>query len=53
MVYIRPNAYFPLIQNIFDENGTMKPEHETPYTKSVQGVYKELLWFARALKAAR
>jgi len=53
MVYIRPNAFFPKIQEIFDEHGVMKPEFETPYTKSVQGVYDELLWFARALKAAR
>ena len=53
LVYIRPNVYFPKIQDIFDENGQMKSEQEASYTKSVQGVYSELLWFARALKAAR
>ena len=53
MVYIRPNVYFPKIQEIFDGSGQMQPQYEAPYTKSVQGAYKELLWFARALKTAQ
>jgi hypothetical protein len=31
----------------------MKPESETAYTKNVQAVFDELLWYAQALKAAR
>jgi NAD(P)H-dependent FMN reductase len=47
------DVYFPHLQDIFDEEGTMKPEFLTRYTKNVQAAYDELLWFAHALKIAR
>jgi NAD(P)H-dependent FMN reductase len=53
LVTIRPTLYFPTVQNIFDEFGTMKPEFTGQYEKQVKGAYEELLWFARALKAAQ
>jgi NAD(P)H-dependent FMN reductase len=53
LVYIRANVFFPKVQDTFDEAGIMKPENEASYTKNVQGVFDELLWYARALKAAR
>jgi len=49
----RMNLYFPDVQDIFDEQGVMKPELAEEYTKKVQGAYTDLIWLARALKAAR
>jgi hypothetical protein len=38
---------------MFDESGRLKPEFTESYEKSIAGAFAELLWFARALKAAR
>lgn len=53
MVNIKPELYFPKVQNIFDEQGQMKPEHTEMYRKNVTAAYNELVWFAKLLKAAR
>ncbi len=53
MVPVKPELYFPRIQDIFDENGVMKPEFEEMYIKNVTAAYDELIWMARALKVAR
>jgi NAD(P)H-dependent FMN reductase len=53
MVPVKPELYFPKIQDIFDEKGGMNPEFVEMQTKNVQNAYKELIWMARALKAAR
>ena len=50
---IRPELYFPKIADLFDEQGTLKPEYADTYTKAAQAAYDELIWMARALKAAR
>jgi NAD(P)H-dependent FMN reductase len=50
---VSPTTYFPRVPDMFDDNGQMKPEYVEAQTKSVQGVYKDLIWLARALKAAR
>jgi NAD(P)H-dependent FMN reductase len=47
------DVYFPRVQDIFDEQGVMKPEHTERYQRNVQQLYDELLWFARMLKQAR
>ncbi|HSW66331.1 MAG TPA: NAD(P)H-dependent oxidoreductase [Bacillota bacterium] len=46
-------VYFPRIQEIFDEQNSMKPDFTEGYTKSVQGAYDDLIWLAWALKTAR
>ena len=46
-------VYFPKVQDLFDEQGAMKAEHLSAYTKTVKHAYHELLWFARVLKQAR
>jgi chromate reductase len=51
MVPVKPELYFPKVQDIFDEQGAMKPEFTEMQTKNVQNAYKELIWMARALKA--
>lgn len=46
------DVYFPRVQDIFDDQGHIKPEFEPMYTKNLGKLYNELLWFTRALKAA-
>ena len=47
------SVYFPRVQDMFDESGTILPEYEERYRKNVQGAYDELLWMAKALKWGR
>lgn len=44
------DVYFPKIQNIFDDQGKLLNDY---YLKSIPKAYDELIWMARALKAAR
>lgn len=53
MVPVKPELYFPKIQDMFDGQGQLKAEFEEMQTKNVQKAYDELVWFARLLKAAR
>lgn len=53
LVNIKPELYFPRIQDIFDESGAMKPEFVAAYTKNAQAQYNELIWMARLFKAGR
>lgn len=53
LVVMSWDVYFPYVQNIFDENGNPKPEFADRYTKSLNKLYRELLWFARMLKKGR
>jgi NAD(P)H-dependent FMN reductase len=53
LVNIQPEMYFPQVQHLFDDNGQLKPEHIERYTKNAQMVFGELIWMAKALKAAR
>lgn len=53
MVPIKPELYFPKVQDLFDEAGNLKPEPDNLHQRGVQAAYDELIWFARALKAAR
>lgn len=53
LVVLSWDVYFPRIQDIFDENGAMKPEHTERYEKNLQGLFDELLWMARTLRAGR
>ncbi len=47
------SSYFTHVDELFNDDGTMVEEHKEKYTKSLNGVYKELLWLTRALKTAR
>jgi len=52
LVVMSFDVYFPKVQDIFDEQGVMKPELAPMYTKNLGKLYDELLWFARILKSA-
>jgi len=53
MVPIKPELYFPKVQDMFDTSGNLKPAFVDQQTGSVQKAYDELLWYARLLKAGR
>jgi NAD(P)H-dependent FMN reductase len=53
LVVMSWDIYFPRVQDIFDEQGAMRPEHVERYAKNTQKLLDELFWFARMLKAAR
>jgi NAD(P)H-dependent FMN reductase len=53
LVVMSWDVYFPYVQNIFDDNGEPKPEFAERYTKSLNKLYRELIWFARMLKTGR
>lgn len=53
LVVMSWDIYFPRIQDIFDEQGVMKPEFTGRYERNVQLLMNELLRFARLLKQAR
>jgi NAD(P)H-dependent FMN reductase len=53
LVALSWDIYFPRVQDIFDENGAMKPEFEERYMRNVGKIFDELLWMARLFKAAK
>jgi NAD(P)H-dependent FMN reductase len=53
LVALSWDVYFPRVQDIFDAEGAMKPEHQGRYDRNVGKLYDELLWMARLFKSAR
>jgi NAD(P)H-dependent FMN reductase len=53
LVVLSWDVYFPRVQDIFEENGELKPEYITRYTTSLQKLYAELIWLANMLKEGR
>lgn len=47
------DVYFPNVQDMFDDKGVMKPEFVEMYDRNTKFAYEELIWMAKALKAAR
>jgi len=43
------SAYFPRVQDMFDETGKIKPDVEERTHKNVTGAYNELIWMAKTL----
>lgn len=53
MVPLGWDVHFPYVQDIFDEQGAIKPAYEQQYTDQLTKIYDELTWFATILKANR
>lgn len=53
LVALSWDIYFPFVQNMFDENGAMKPEYAERYKRNTGKLYDELIWMARLFKRAR
>lgn len=47
------DAHFPRIQDLFDENGQLLPEHKERYDGIINRLLDELVWMAKVLKAGR
>ena len=47
------SVYFPRVQDLFNDEGSIKEEFRERYEKNLLEAYKELLWFAHILKDAR
>ncbi len=45
--------YFPRIQNLFEENGSIKAEFAEMYDRNLKNAYRELQWLSHALKWGR
>ena len=53
MVPIKPELYFPKVQDLFDAQGNLKSEYVDMYNKNVTTAFDELVWMAKTLKAGR
>jgi NAD(P)H-dependent FMN reductase len=53
LVVMSWDVYFPRVQDLFDADGNLLPEHLPRYENNLQKLLDELLWFARLLKAGR
>jgi len=53
MPVIKTELYFPRVQDLFDEQGQLKPEHVERYEANLHKAFDELLLFARLFKSAR
>lgn len=53
LVALSWDVYFPYVQNIFNEDGSIKDEYQGRYEKSLGKLVAELLSFARMFKRLR
>jgi NAD(P)H-dependent FMN reductase len=53
LVALQFSAYFPRVQDIFDEQGAIVPAERDKYTHAIKGQFEELLWMARSLAWGR
>ncbi len=53
LVVTHADLNFPVVQNTFNEDGTMKEEFAGPFDERVNKFLGELVWIARALKYGR
>lgn len=53
LVVMSWDVYFPYVQKIFDEQGTIRPEFRERYDRNLGRLLDELLWFARLLKQGK
>jgi NAD(P)H-dependent FMN reductase len=53
LVVLSWDIYFPRVQDLFTEDGTIKAEHAERYDRNLGKLYAELIWLARILKTGR
>jgi NAD(P)H-dependent FMN reductase len=53
LVALSWDVYFPHVQDIFDEDGSIKEEYRERYERSLGKLFDELLLFARLFKTVR
>lgn len=47
------DVYFPYVQNIINDDNSIKDDHKERYEKQLAKLFNELVWFADMLKAKR
>ena len=53
LIVLSWDIYFPRVQNLFDDGGQLKAEHQVLYNQDLTKLYAELICLAKILKAAR
>jgi NAD(P)H-dependent FMN reductase len=53
LVALSWDVYFPYVQKMFNEDGTIKDEFAERYNRNLGKLYDELLWMARMFKQGR
>jgi NAD(P)H-dependent FMN reductase len=53
LVVMSWDVYFPFVDKMFNEDGSIAEEHRERYERNVAKLYTELIWFARLLKDGR
>lgn len=53
MVIIQPEVYFPRIQDMFDEEGQIRPQFSEGQEGNIRTSYRELIWMAKLFKTAK
>jgi NAD(P)H-dependent FMN reductase len=53
LVVLSWDVFFPRVQDLFDEQGELLPEHRERYVQHLRQLYAELIWMARLFKRGR
>lgn len=53
LVAVQWSMYFPRVQEIFDDNGQIRPEVEAKYAQGILVELEELVWLAKSLQWGR
>lgn len=53
LVVMSWDIYFPYVQNIFNDDNSIKEEYKERYERQLTKLFNELVWFADTLKSKR
>jgi NAD(P)H-dependent FMN reductase len=53
LVVLSWDVFFPRVQDLFDADGQLLPEHQARYEQHLRGLYAELIWMAKLFRHGR
>lgn len=53
LVVLSWDVFFPRVQDLFDEDGELLPEHQARYERHLGALYAELIWMAQLFRRGR